>query len=123
MIVRHLAEHRHRRDDDLLCRLRPAHRHQKHRFGTDKLTLTAVGGAISAWSAPALRPGPIGLLMLGSRALFIPGIIVIALGLTLEAGAAGAVKAVKMSAKLLPAARRTTGDQVLPGDASHREAG
>jgi hypothetical protein len=61
---------------------------------------------------PPYALGRIGLLMLGSRALFIPGIIVMALGLTLEAGATGAVKAVKMSAKLLsgrqqaPAIRR-----------------
>ncbi len=69
----------------------------------DKLTLTAVGGAISAVvCTPPYALGRIGLLMLGSRALFIPGIIVMALGATLEAGATGAVKAVKMSAKLLP---------------------
>ena len=60
------------------------------------------------------RPG-------GSRALFIPGIIVIALGATLEAGATSAVKAVKMSAKLLPGRQQAPGDQALPGEASHRE--
>jgi len=90
----------------------------------DKLTLTAVGGAISAVvCTPPYALGRIGLLMLGSRALFIPGIIVKALGLTLEAGATGAVKAVKMSAKLLPGRQQTPGDQALPGDAYHREAG
>ena len=90
----------------------------------DKLTLTAVGGAISAVvCTPPYALGRIGLLMLGSRALFIPGIIVMALGLTLEAGATGAVKAVKMSAKLLPGRQQAPGDQALPGDASHREAG
>ena len=53
----------------------------------DKLTLTAVGGAISAVvCTPPYAMGRIGLLMLGSRALFIPGIIVMVLGLTLEAG-------------------------------------
>ena len=47
----------------------------------DKLTLTAVGGAISAVvCTPPYALGRIGLLMLGSRALFIPGIIVMALG-------------------------------------------
>ena len=90
----------------------------------DKLTLTAVGGAISAVvCTPPYALGRIGLLMLGSRALFIPGIIVIALGATLEAGATGAVKAVKMSAKLLPGHQQPPGDQALPGDASHREDG
>ncbi len=40
----------------------------------DKLTLTAVGGAISAVvCTPPYALGRIGLLMLGSRALFIPG--------------------------------------------------
>ena len=90
----------------------------------DKLTLTAVGGAISAVvCTPPYALGRIGLLMLGSRALFIPGIIVMVLGLTLEAGATSAVKAVKMSAKLLPGRQQAPGDQALPGDASHREAG
>ena len=37
--------------------------------------------------------------MLGSHTFFIPGIIVFAIGLTLQAGATGAVKTVKMSAK------------------------
>jgi hypothetical protein len=45
--------------------------------------------------------GRIGLVMLGSHALFIPGIIVLAAGLTLQAGATSAVKAVKMSANFV----------------------
>ena len=90
----------------------------------DKLTLTAVGGAISAVvCTPPYALGRIGLLMLGSRALFIPGIIVMALGATLEAGATGAVKAVKMSAKLLPGHQHAPGDQAPPRDPSHREDG
>ena len=90
----------------------------------DKLTLTAVGGAIGAVvCTPPYVLGRIGLLMLGSRALFIPGIIVMALGATLEARATGAVKAVKMSAKLLPGHQQAPGDQALPGDASRREDG
>ena len=39
--------------------------------------------------------------MLGSKVFFRLGIIFLAVGLTLEAGATGAVKAVKMSAKLV----------------------
>ena len=38
--------------------------------------------------------------MLGSRVLLIPGIFVIAIGVTLQAGATGAVRAIKMSTKL-----------------------
>jgi hypothetical protein len=69
----------------------------------DKLTATAVGGAIGAVvCTPPYVLGRMGLLMLGSHILLIPGIIVFAVGLTLQAGATSAVKAVKMSAKLLP---------------------
>jgi hypothetical protein len=38
--------------------------------------------------------------MFGSEVLLIPGIILFAAGLTLQAGTTSAVKAVKMSAKL-----------------------
>ena len=52
----------------------------------DKFTLGAVGGAIGAVvCTPPYALGRIGLLMLGSRALFIPGIIVMALGLPADA--------------------------------------
>jgi uncharacterized membrane protein len=39
--------------------------------------------------------------MLGSHTLFVLGCVVLAVGLTLQAGATGAVKAIKMSAKLV----------------------
>ena len=68
----------------------------------DKLTATAVGGALGAViCTPPYVLGRVGILMLGSKVLFIPGIIVVALAATLQAGATGAVKTVKMSAKLL----------------------
>ena len=38
--------------------------------------------------------------MLGSKALLIPGIVLVALGVTLQAGATGAVRAIKMSVSL-----------------------
>jgi hypothetical protein len=45
--------------------------------------------------------GRIGILLLGSSdALFALGVVLLAIGLTLQAGATGAVKAIKMSAKL-----------------------
>ena len=50
--------------------------------------------------------------MLGSHTFFIPGIIVFAIGLTLQAGATGAVKTVKMSAKF--ARGRPAGDRRRP---------
>jgi hypothetical protein len=70
----------------------------------DKLTATAVGGAVGAIvSTPPYLLGRLGLIMLGSHTLFIPGIVVLAIGLTLEAGTTTAVKTVKMSVKLAPA--------------------
>ena len=68
----------------------------------DKLTASVVGGALGALiCTPPYVLGRIGLLLLGSsHVLFALGVILVALGLTLQAGATGAVKAVKMSAKL-----------------------
>src|SRR5215831_2958155 len=68
----------------------------------DKLAATAVGGVVGAVvCTPPYLLGRIGLLMLGSRALLIPGIVMFLTGLTLQAGATGAVKAVKMGAKFV----------------------
>jgi len=68
----------------------------------DKLAAAALGGIVGAVvCTPPYLLGRLGLVMLGSSALFIPGIIVLAIGLTLQAGATGAVKTVKMSAKLV----------------------
>jgi hypothetical protein len=68
----------------------------------DKLTASAVSGALgAAVSTPPYLLGRIGILMLGSSALFIPGLVVMAVGFTLQAGATGAVKAVKLSAHLV----------------------
>jgi hypothetical protein len=68
----------------------------------DKLTASVVGGALGALvCTPPYVLGRIGILLLGSsNVLFALGVVLLALGLTLQAGATGAVKAVKMSAKL-----------------------
>lgn len=67
----------------------------------DKLTASALSGALSATvCTPPYLLGRLGILMLGSRVLLIPGIFVLALGFTLQAGATGAVRAIKMSATL-----------------------
>jgi hypothetical protein len=67
----------------------------------DKLTASALGAAIGATvCTPPYIVARIGILMLGSKVLLIPGLILITLGTTLQAGATGAVRAVKMSAKL-----------------------
>ncbi len=67
----------------------------------DKLTTSAVGGAIGATvCTPPYLLGRLGILMLGSKVLLIPGIFVLAIGITLQAGATGAVRAIKMSVSL-----------------------
>jgi hypothetical protein len=44
--------------------------------------------------------GRIGILLLGSPAVFPLAVVLLVAGFTLQAGATGAVKAIKMSAKL-----------------------
>ena len=74
----------------------------------DKLAATAVGGALSVTvCTPPYVLGRIGILMLGSSGVIIviAGVLLFALGITLQAGATGAVKAIKMSATLTSASR------------------
>ncbi len=67
----------------------------------DKLVTTAVGGVLGVTvCTPPYLLGRLGILMLGSSVLLIPGIIVLALGVTLQAGTTGAVSAIKMSVSL-----------------------
>jgi hypothetical protein len=85
----------------------------------DKYTAAAVGGALGAVvCAPPYILGRVGILMLGwSHALFILGIILICVGGVLEAGTEGAVKAVKVSAKLVTG-QRPDDDEEVPEAAS-----
>ncbi|HSS80472.1 MAG TPA: hypothetical protein VLK24_04660 [Gaiellaceae bacterium] len=68
----------------------------------DKLAAAAIGGALGALvCTPPYVIGRIGMLLLGSgNVLFAIGVVLLTLGLTLQAGATGAVKAIKVSAKL-----------------------
>ena len=67
----------------------------------DKLGASLVGGALGALiCTPPYLLGRLGILLLGSHVLFVLGIVLLAVGFTLQAGATGAVKAIKMSAKL-----------------------
>jgi uncharacterized membrane protein len=67
----------------------------------DKMAAALIGGTLGAIvCAPAYLIGRTGILLLGSNALLALGIILLTLGLTLQAGATSAVKAIKMSAKL-----------------------
>ena len=67
----------------------------------DKLVTSAVAGALGfTVSVPPYILARTGLLLIGSDHLLILGIILLALGATLQAGATGAVRAIKMSASL-----------------------
>jgi len=82
----------------------------------DKLSATAVGGAIGAViCAPPYLLARVGILMLGSRTLFVAGIVLISVGLVLQSGATGAVKAVKLSSKLVGTGTSGAGNRAGPG--------
>jgi hypothetical protein len=67
----------------------------------DKLAAAAIGGTLGALvCTPPYVIARIGILLLGSHALFAVGVVLLAVGLILQAGATSAVKAIKMSAKL-----------------------
>jgi hypothetical protein len=67
----------------------------------DKIATTAVGSALGATvCTPPYLLGRLGILMLGSKLLLIPGIVLLVVGVALQAGATGAVRAIKMSASL-----------------------
>ncbi len=85
----------------------------------DKFTASAVGGALGAVvTSPPYLLGRVGILMLGSHTLFILGIILLCVGGALEVGAEGAVKAVKVSAKLVTGHRP---DDEVPEAASEAQ--
>src|SRR6201986_5369567 len=68
----------------------------------DKLAATALAGLVSGIiCTPPYVISRVGEGLLGSGSLFAFGVALIVIGLTLEAGATGAVKAIKVSAKLL----------------------
>ena len=78
----------------------------------DKLAATAVGGIVGAVvCTPPYLLGRLGLVLLSSTTLFVLGVILFAIGLTLQAGATGAVKTVKMTAKLIPSRPLPGGDK------------
>jgi hypothetical protein len=67
----------------------------------DRLSASAVGGLLGvALATPPYLLGRIGLLMIGSPILRIPGFLVFLVAATLQAGATSAVRAVKLGARL-----------------------
>ena len=76
----------------------------------DAIAASVVSGTVSAIvCTPPYLLARLGLLMLGSSVLRVPGIVLLAIGLTLQAGATSSVKAVKMSATLVAAQRADDG--------------
>jgi hypothetical protein len=79
-----------------------------HQSRRDKLSGAAVGGALSVTvCTPPYLLGRVGILMLGASSVLVSiiGIFAVSLGVTLQAGATGAVRAIKMSATLTAARR------------------
>jgi len=75
----------------------------------ERIAASVVSGTVSAIvCTPPYVLARLGLLMLGSSVLRVPGIVLLAIGLMLQAGATSSVKAVKMSATLV-AAQRSSG--------------
>lgn len=73
------------------------------RTGREKLTTTLLATALSATvCTPPYLLGRLGILMLGSKALLLPGIVLLTVGFGLQAGATGAVRAIKMGLTLKP---------------------
>src|SRR5262245_61936966 len=70
----------------------------------ERITASAVSGTLGAVvSTPPYILGRIGLLMIGTTLLTIPGLILFLVGAALQAGAIGSVKAVKLSATFVSA--------------------
>ena len=88
----------------------------------DKVTAAAVGGALGAVvCTPPYLLGRVGIWLLGSHTLFFLGIILLAVGGVLEAGTEGAVKAVKVSAKLVTGHRPDEEQMPEPASDAQRE--
>jgi uncharacterized membrane protein len=86
----------------------------------DRLSAGAIGAALGVMvSAPPYLLLRIGLLLVGTSLLRLPGFVILALGAILQVGATGAVRAMKMGAKLAPGAAAEEGAKRArnaPGD-------
>ncbi|HEY2633055.1 MAG TPA: hypothetical protein VGI26_11835 [Solirubrobacteraceae bacterium] len=83
----------------------------------DKFTASALSTALGATvCTPPYLLGRLGILMLGSKVLLIPGIVLLTFGFTLQAGATGAVRAIKLTAALTEGSRRPVGVLKDAGD-------
>ena len=75
---------------------------QVHRSRRDKISAAAVGGAVGAViCSPPYVLGRIAILMIGSHTLRAVAVLLLLVAVVLQTGATSAVKAVKMSAKIV----------------------
>jgi uncharacterized membrane protein len=87
----------------------------------DKLVASAVGGVLGAVvSAPGYTLGRIGILMLGVRGLVVLGVVLLAIGFAFQAGATGAIKAIKFSTSLMAGRVPAVNEAALGGSTPSR---
>jgi hypothetical protein len=74
----------------------------------DRLAASAIGATLSVLvTAPFYVVSRVGILMLGSTVLAIPGYLLLTLGVVFQAGGVGAVRAIRMSSALVDVRRET----------------
>jgi hypothetical protein len=87
----------------------------------DRVGSAVVGGALSAVVAsPGFLLNRLGLLLIGVRALFVPGFVLFSIGVALEAAGVTTVKAVKLGTKLHTEERTGTRPASGRGDRPYR---
>ncbi len=90
---------------------------QTNQSRRDKLSAAAVGGAIGAViCSPPYILGRIAIVMIGSHTFRYLAILILAIAVVLQTGATSAVKAVKMSAKIVAGTPPETADAEVYGD-------
>jgi len=83
----------------------------------DKLSAAAVGGTIGAIiCSPPYIMGRIAILMIGSHRFFWLAVVILAIAVVLQTGATSAVKAVKMSAKIVAGSTPEAADAEVFGE-------
>ena len=94
---------------------------QANQSRRDKISAAAVGGALGAIiCSPPYLLGRIAILMIGSHTFFYLAIVILAVAVVLQTGATSAVKAVKMSAKIVAGSTPEQADAEVYGE---RKAG
>ncbi len=83
----------------------------------DKVTATAIGGAVGAVvCSPPYLLGRVGIILLGIHPFFVVGVVLLVIAIPLQTGAVTATKAVKFSAKLVTGQTVTVEGVPAPAD-------